>query len=70
MCIFCGGACGGAGDALLSLAAVGAPMAVLRIQSRLAAHRRNTEEDAEAENECAPGVVKDCTDHSNFGARV
>lgn len=66
MCIFCGGACGGAGDALLALGAVAAPMAVLRIQSRLASRRKDTgdetddvEEDEDVDSEAGGDLLSE-----------
>ena len=60
MCIFCGGACGGAGDAILSLGAVATPLAVLRIrsiQSRLASRRKNAgEETGDVEEEAGVDI--------------
>ena len=35
MCIFCGGACGGAGDVLLPVVSVGIPLLALKIRAKL-----------------------------------
>lgn len=39
MCIFCGGACGGAGDDLLMIAAASMPLIMTRVRARWATRK-------------------------------
>lgn len=39
MCIFCGGTCGGSGDALMPLLAAGAGIAILKVRAARGARR-------------------------------
>ncbi len=57
MCIFCGGACGGAGDMLLPSIAAGAGLVVLKIQAMRASSKGKSREEPqgeEAESKSAP----------------
>ncbi len=55
MCIFCGGACGGAGDILLPSIVAGAGLVVLKVQAIRASKGKNVEntqgEEAEIKSE-------------------
>jgi mannose/fructose/N-acetylgalactosamine-specific phosphotransferase system component IIC len=54
MCIFCGGTCGGVGDALLPSASIGISLAVLKIQAVRASHKRKLKEKAGQKKKARP----------------
>lgn len=55
MCIFCGGTCGGVGDAILSSSTLGISLLVLKIQAVRASRKQNIEEEVnKKEGEIAP----------------
>jgi hypothetical protein len=39
MCIFCGGTCGGVGDSLLPVAAVGIPFIIMKIRTGISSRK-------------------------------
>jgi hypothetical protein len=54
MCIFCGGTCGGVGDAILSSTTLGISLVVLQIQVVRASHKRKLTEKAGEKNKAKP----------------
>ena len=51
MCIFCGGTCGGVGDAILPTATIGVTLVVMKVQAIRASHKNKLDEDANPKNE-------------------
>ena len=45
MCIFCGGTCGGVGDAVLPTATLGISLVVLKIQAIRESRKQNTKDE-------------------------
>ena len=60
MCIFCGGTCGGVGDAVLPTATLGISLAVLKIQAIRASRKQNIEDDI---NRKQGEINSDSSDH-------
>jgi hypothetical protein len=54
MCIFCGGTCGGVGDALLPSASLCISLAILKIKAVRASHKQKLKEKASGKKETEP----------------
>jgi hypothetical protein len=52
MCIFCGGACGGAGDVLLPAIAAAVPLLTLKIRAKLMAIKENEQKADNSDPGC------------------
>ena len=55
MCIFCGGTCGGVGDSLLPIAAVGVPFLVMKVRTKLVTRKQKTRKKPDIDS----GLEKD-----------
>ena len=51
MCIFCGGTCSGAGDAILPLATMGVSLALIKVQAVRAARMQKPKENTSKRQE-------------------
>jgi hypothetical protein len=58
MCIFCGGTCGGVGDALMPFLGVGMSMAVIKLRAKMASRRAESQAEPEEPAETAEGDTR------------